>query len=125
MKLTGSLKGSYIPTFKDNQRLPKSEQIAVKINYPTHEMREILKSEISYVQTNAHTEIKVKTNHAQVIRSCVGTITNLETDIDGAIPDGKALLASRDPRLEPLIEELVVEIRRQTILEEEDEKNSD
>ena len=124
MKLTGSLSGTYIPTFKNNQDLPKNEQMSVKINYPTHEMREMLKSEISYVQANGNTEIKVKTNHAQVIRSCIGNITNLETEIDGLITDGKALLEARDPRLEPLIEELVVEVRRQSILEEEGEKNS-
>lgn len=124
MKLTGSLSGTYIPTFKNNQELPKNEQMSVKINYPTHEMREILKSEISYVQANGNTEIKVKTNHAQVIRSCIGSITNLETEIDGLITDGKTLLEARDPRLEPLIEELVVEVRRQSILEEEGEKNS-
>lgn len=123
MKLTGKLKGRYVPTFMENLKLPKSEQIQVEIKYPTHEQREILKSEVSYLQGKAGTEIKVKTNHADVIRTCVGSITGLETEIDGEIPDGRALLAAKDPRLEPLIEELVVEIRKQTVLEEDQEKN--
>lgn len=123
MKLTGKLKSRYIPAFMKNQELPPSEQISVELKYPTHEQREMLKSEVSYVQGKSGTEIKVKTNHAEVVKLCVGTITGLETEIDGSIPDGSALLAAKDPRLTDLIDELVVEVRRQTILTEENEKN--
>ena len=124
MKLTGKLSSMFIPTFLKNQELPQSEQIKVELKYPTHEQREILQSEISYVQRKSGTEVKVKTNHAQIIDLCVGKITNLETEEDGVIADGKALLQARDPRLEPLLNELVVEVKRHTLLSEEDEKNS-
>lgn len=95
------------------------------MKYPTHEQRELLRSEVSYIQGKSGTEIKVKTNHTDVIRSCVGKITNLETDTDGPITSGEDLLAAKDPRLEGLIDELVAEAKSQTILTEESEKNSE
>ena len=123
MRLTGKLSEIYIPTFMGNRELPESEQIQVKINHPTQATRDLLSSDLTYRQSEAGTEIKVKTKHRELIETCVGTIKNLETDMDGRIENGLLLMQSRDPRLSMLIDELVVQIKSKNEITEQAEKN--
>ena len=123
MKLTGKLSETYLPKFLKNQGLPETDQIKITIKHPSQGERELLSSDIRYLQSDRGTEIQVKTKHKELIESCVVSLINLETEMDGVISTGKALMQARDPRLSALIDELVVHIKANNELSEDSEKN--
>lgn len=123
MVLTGKLKETYIPRFLNNTELEENEQIQTQILHPTLEDRELLASDIIYKDGQSGPEIQVKTKHCKIVKKCIGKIENLETRMDGKIHSGKELSTAKDPRLEPLIEELALYIKKENVLEGEGEKN--
>lgn len=123
MKLTGKLRETYLPKFMKNLELPQAEQITIQIKHPSQGERELLSSDIRYLQSDRGTEIQVKTKHKELIESCVVSLNHLETETDGNITTGKELMQARDPRLSALIDELVVYIKANNELMESAEKN--
>ncbi len=123
MKLTGKLSETYTPKFMKNQSLPETDQIKITIKHPSQGERELLSSDIRYLQSDRGTEIQVKTKHKELIESCVISIIHLETEMDGNITTGKELMQARDPRLSALFDELVVHIKAHNELSEDSEKN--
>ncbi len=123
MRLTGVLQTKYVPKFLGNRELPITEQVEVEIKHLTHGEREMLKSDISYIQKEGGVEVKVRTRHADLIKLGVLSISGLSTEADGDICTGKELLEAKDHRLGDLIDELVAELKTQSELSDDRKKN--
>lgn len=123
MRITATLKETFIPKFNGNQDLPESEQIRSEIDFPAGEDLNQLKA-WRMTQTG---EVRVFFDTKAILR-CVKRIHNLEDSVNGKvmqITNGKELGQSKNPKLRPLIDEHVAYVTKDIDFSEDDEKNSE
>ncbi len=104
MRLLGTLNDIYVPEFNGNKDEPAKDQIVVTLKFPT--LSEEIKFAGKWCESKAGESYYVPADYADVIRSYVVNIKNLETDSDGIIDTGAKLMDSADMRLAPLVIEL-------------------
>jgi hypothetical protein len=123
VKIRATLEDRYIPKWKRNRELPDGEQIVIEIKWPTTSQREALKG---YKISPKDEDVKVVFDTARILRDHVGTISNLEVELNGrpvSIKSGADLADTKALVLEGLIDELKAYITSETGLEDDTEKN--
>lgn len=122
MKITATLNETYIPEWNGNRELEPSDQVSVKLKWPTAEQQSNLKE----VRWGSDGDMRFKFDTKRILSDHVAEITGLEVELNGkaaSIKTGTDLLNTRVLALQPLISELCRVVASEDGLEEEEEKN--
>lgn len=111
MKLVSVAKEAWTPDWNGNLKLPKAEQVAIHLTYPTIEEKEGV-SNIEYVKGKSGDihGFKIIYDTAYLLKNHVPKIENLVHEVDGKeknIKSGEELLQATHKSLQSLVQMIV------------------